>query len=261
METQEPPSDDHEKTIVNNSILSSIDTSRPFRSVKEAVAIFDERLLAGVFFSSPKPFTTISNNQLETTPKPPLPPLFSPSSNSTPKQLPREDGTFAMKNTLKRLEVELEDTKRELSLLKERESETEIALASLNAELHKSMSKMAEAEAVAARAKAVVAKKGDQVIGGNYNKYGGEDNDICEEITSIMKMENYSSSLAEVLSLGEKEGYFEAKKKDQKKIKMTVKKKKPIIPLVGDLFSRKKSSSKSLYNPLYTSSFDHSYFN
>ncbi|KAI3898088.1 hypothetical protein MKW92_041882 [Papaver armeniacum] len=268
---QQPASFDHENpeqqeiTSVDDNHSTNndakVDTSRAFRSVKEAVAIFDERLLAGVFFSSsPKPQTvsTSFKNQ-ETQPSklrsspPPLPPqlplVLAASSNISPiKQKPTEDGNATVKNMLKKLKNELEETKRELNLLKERESETEVALATLNAELHKNMAKMAEAEALAAGERAAVAsKRSTQLyIGGcGDHKYAGsshEADDIREEIT---KMERYSTSLAEVLSLGEKEGYFDhfQDKKTLKKNKMaSIKKEKPIIPLVGDFFSRKKKS-------------------
>ncbi|KAI3936763.1 hypothetical protein MKW92_033668 [Papaver armeniacum] len=268
---QQPASSDHENpdqqeiTSVDDNHSTNndakVDTSRAFRSVKEAVAIFDERLLAGVFFSSsPKPQTVstsfksqeIQPSKLPSSP-PPLPPqlplVLTTSSNISPiKQKPTEDGNATVKNMLKKLENELEETKRELNLLKERESETEVALATLNAELHKNMAKMDEAEALAAGEKAALgSKRSTQLyIGGSGDhKYAGsshEADDIREEIT---KMERYSTSLAEVLSLGEKEGYFDhfQDKKTLKKNKMaSIKKEKPIIPLVGDFFSRKKKS-------------------
>lgn len=279
---QQPASFDHENpdqqeiTSVDDNHSTNndakVDTSRAFRSVKEAVATFDERLLAGVFFSSsPKPQTVINTNFknqeaqpskasiLPSSPPPPpqLPLVLTTSSSIGPvKQKPKEDDNSTVKNMLKKLEIELEETKRELNLLKERESETEIALATLNAELHKNMAKMAEAEAVAAGEKAALgSKRSTQLcIGGRGgdHKYEGSshEDDIREEIT---KMERYSTSLAEVLSLGEKEGYFDhfQDKKTLKKNKMaSIKKEKPIIPLVGDFFSRKKKNSSKRLNKL-----------
>ncbi|XP_026409539.1 uncharacterized protein LOC113304612 [Papaver somniferum] len=281
---QQPASSDHENpdkqeiTSVDDNHSTNndakVDTSRAFRSVKEAVAIFDERLLAGVFFSSsPKPqtvSTSFKNQERKpckasilpsSPPSPPLPPqlplVLTTSSNISPtEQKPKEDGNSTVKNMLRKLEIELEETKRELSLLKERESETEIALATLNAELHKNMTKMGEAEAVAAGEKAALGSKRSTQLyiggGGGDHKYVGSshEDDIREEIT---KMERYSTSLAEVLSLGEKEGYFDhfQDKKTLKKNKMaSIKKEKPIIPLVGDFFSRKKKNSSKRLNKL-----------
>lgn len=138
---------------------------------------------------------------------------------------------------MKRLETELEETKRELKQLKEIESETKIALASLNAELPKSMSRMAEAEAVEAGRAA--ARSGLIVGGLERDGGGGEEEMEC----GARKLE--SSSLAHILCIGEKEGDFGMQKKERK-----VMKKKPIVPLIGEMFSKKKISF-SLYNPLF----------
>lgn len=210
---------------------SSVDTSRPFRSVKEAVAIFGERLLLGEMYSpSPKPayvYDVVPNQEAAW--------KYSSSSSASPIINPKsENNQNLLFDTLKKLEAELEETKVELKLLKERESETEVALASLNAELHKNMSKLAKAEAAAAT-NALIA---------NRNREVREEAERKRELT--IRMED-SATLAHILSLRE-EGYFGGKVQEKKAMK-----KKPIIPLVGDLFSRKKRSSKTMQNPLYSS--------
>lgn len=148
---------------------------------------------------------------------------------------------------MKKLQFELEETKMELKLLKERESETEIALATLNAELHKNMSKLAEAEAEAA------AKKADAVAGIRttssttaMQRFESERREDEMKRELIIRMEN-SPTLAQILSLGEK------------KEKKAMMKKKPIVPLVTDCFSKKKGSSTAVDNPLLAS--PHIYFN
>lgn len=225
---------------------SNVDTSSPFRSVKEAVAILSERLLLGEMYSpSPKPYNVNVGEIFSTSPKPYSVNIVpnttrnlvfsdddSPTRNLVFSNNKREDESLVL-DALKKLEAELEETKVELKMLKERESETEVALASLNAELHKNMSKLAKAEAAAAT-NALIANRNREV----------REEERKREL--MIKMED-STTLAQILSLGE-EGYFGGKVHEKKAMK-----KKPIIPLVGDLFSRKKWSSKTMQNPLYSS--------
>ncbi|KAF6171954.1 hypothetical protein GIB67_025840 [Kingdonia uniflora] len=180
---------------------STVDTSRPFKSVKEAVETFGERFLAPNIYT-PKPFT--------------MPKYEPPPPPPTPLTQKQEVVSLDM---LKKLELELEETKRELKMLKEREKEMEIALASLNMELQRNMSKVVEA--------------GKKV--------------------RMDRSTSSSTSLAQLLNLGEKNGYYGTILKKQRKLRAMKNKKKPIVPLVGDMFPKKKkgsSNSTTLHNSL-----------
>ncbi|KAL9353760.1 hypothetical protein Peur_051730 [Populus x canadensis] len=221
---------------------SSVDSSRPFRSVREAVAIFGERFLVGEIYS-PKPYYTPLREETNAWR------FLSPSpSYKSPEEDHHEVQNDQIFGTLKKLEAELEETKAELKLLKERESETEIALASLNAELHMNLSKLAEAEAAAAK------KAAESTIAVSFERKKMEDllkeEERRRELT--VRMENFPT-LAQILNLGGEQGSFRGKKERK------VMKKKPIVPLVGDLFFKKKGSSNTLNNPLYAST--EMYFN
>ncbi|XP_006349427.2 WEB family protein At3g51220 [Solanum tuberosum] len=225
---------------------SNVDSSRPFRSVKEAVAIFGERFLAKEIYS-PKPFTFPTqespwntNNYSPTSANSQEIVISATSWKSASSPSPQDLNDPIVVEALKKLETELEETKAELKLMKARESETEIALASLNAELHKNMSKLAHAEA--AHAGAMAAAKSVKV---NNEDYGYKK----KEMRSV-KWESSSPTLAEMLTIGETDLGLLGKKKEKKKTM----KKKPIIPLVAELFSRKKRSSTSVDNPLFASS-------
>ncbi|KAH0727087.1 hypothetical protein KY284_002952 [Solanum tuberosum] len=225
---------------------SNVDSSRPFRSVKEAVAIFGERFLAKEIYS-PKPFTFPTqespwntNNYSPTSANSQEIVISATSWKSASSPSPQDLNDPIVVEALKKLETELEETKAELKLMKARESETEIALASLNAELHKNMSKLAHAEA--AHAGAMAAAKSVKV---NNEDYGNKK----KEMRSV-KWESSSPTLAEMLTIGETDLGLLGKKKEKKKTM----KKKPIIPLVAELFSRKKRSSTSVDNPLFASS-------
>ncbi|XP_058087735.1 WEB family protein At3g51220 [Magnolia sinica] len=207
---------------------AEIDTARPFRSVKEAVTIFGERILGAQksnIATSSNSSTAAAVAAASSSSPPVVATAFSSYSYSPSSSHFKQENEHEHKliDILQKLEAELEETKRELKSLKERESETEVALASLNAELHKNMSKMAEAEAAAASR--AVAKSGEE-----KKKERGVKSD-------------HSPCLAQILRIGEKEEYFEITKEQRKMMK-----KKPIIPLIGDMFAKKKSSM-SLYNP------------
>ncbi|GLT77299.1 hypothetical protein SLA2020_488970 [Shorea laevis] len=205
---------------------SSVDTSRPFRSVKEAVTVFGERLLVGEIYC-PKPYA------------------FTPPRHESPEEMSYESNQLTQCNhlnhchqedyyhqnherdflvALKKLEVELENTKAELKVLRERESVMEVALASLNAELHKNKSKLAEIEAMAARKAAASFGKIDEM----------REEERRKELKK--RMEN-NQTLAHILSI-EGEEFFGGRR-ERKTMK-----KKPIVPLVGDWFFKKKWESE-----------------
>ncbi|CAL0300771.1 unnamed protein product [Lupinus luteus] len=228
---------------------SNVDTSRPFSSVKEAVAIFGERLLVGEIYS-PKPFSSDSEYY---SPSPVIKrePSWRFSSSLTPITKPNDEDSLV--DTVKKLEEELEKTKAEVKLMKERGNETEVALATLNAELHKNMSKLAQAEAMEAGKAAGATKNVRFEI---EREIEIEEDDDDEEVTMRKKkglnIRRDSQTLAHILSLGENDNIFGGNKKHRKRMKH-----KPIIPLVADFFfsSRRKASSINHNNPLYASPF------
>ncbi|KAI8556520.1 hypothetical protein RHMOL_Rhmol05G0259600 [Rhododendron molle] len=198
---------------------STVDTSRPFSSVKEAVAVFGQKLLAQEIFHSSSP----NNYQKSPTWK------SSTKINPTVKNEPNDgNDQNTLVCTVKRLEAELEATKTELKLLKEREEDTEVAVASLNAELHKNMSKIAKAEAAAAAAaKAAMVARTESI----------------RERERKME-EEYLPTVAQILGGGEEgKGLFGERKKERGGRKVVNMKKQPIVPLVWKLFSRRKGSS------------------
>ncbi|XP_062010230.1 WEB family protein At3g51220 [Rosa rugosa] len=232
---------------------ANVDSSRPFRSVKEAVAVFGERLLLGEFFSSPSPkppqlLPCYTEQEVEISSPRNKSVISSPSTSADPHSKESDN----VLDSLKKLEAELEETKVELKMLKERESETEVALATLNAELHKNMSKLAQAEAVAA-AKAA-ASSDHHVISSMRSNSEEAEKSAKKDQWSMIRMED-TTTLAQILSISSQHenqcGYYGSGGNRERNYKMM--KKKPIVPLLQDLFSWKKGSSTPLHDHIYSS--------
>ncbi|XP_010544078.1 PREDICTED: uncharacterized protein LOC104816807 [Tarenaya hassleriana] len=258
---------------------SSIDSSRPFSSVKEAVAIFGQRIhLPGHSQTlNPKPKTlntstspTLSHGASSlSSPSPRKQPFSKPKTPTTSTSPTLNHGASSLScpspwkqpslpsspsnpkeefmDVLKKLEAELKETKTELKLLQERESETEVALATLNAELHKNMSKIAKAEADAAGKSASAMAK--TTSGFEATKRRNDEREISvvkreeDRRKELMRrMENEYPTLAQILdgNKGNREAHFGKKKK----------KKKPIVPLVGDFLFKKKGFSGEISAPV-----------
>ncbi|KAL7234753.1 hypothetical protein ACSBR1_018246 [Camellia fascicularis] len=120
---------------------------------------------------------------------------FSPTK--TQESDDEEQKTLA--ETLNKLESKLKKTKTELKFFKERESETEVALVLLSAELHKNMSKMAKVEAATAgnaAAEAVTRTKSTR-----------KEEEVRKR-DMIVRMREDKPTLAQILSNGDEEGLF-----------------------------------------------------
>ncbi|KAK4424410.1 WEB family protein [Sesamum alatum] len=241
---EEVQSLDHDENRKATRIVghrSDIDTSRPFRSVKEAVAIFGERFLVGDVYS-PKPF---SFHEKETPFSLSSPVMIRDSSwkYSSPSS---RGSSYSHDTTLtymvKRLEDELEETKAELKLLKVKEFDAQVALASLNIEFQKNILRLSRIESI---------------INTTYSFESALVKDHGEEEMKRDLLETMGSSpspnLAQVVSVGEEQSLFLGRKEKRKGMR-----KKAIIPFIGNLFSKKKGLPTTLNNPLYASSPLHS---
>jgi hypothetical protein len=252
---------------------SEVDTTRPFRSVKEAVAVFGDRILNTTSYSfktntvpSSSSFKTNANltlhasqepipqaapqsqnmlscktnliPKLDASPKltpvscPPLPfcsypinkPMYSaPSSphsytssvSNGEKENENETENIVF-NYLRRLELEVAERRKELKALKKRESEMEMALASLNMQLTRNLEKLSEME---------TSKEGEisVVMGEKPSKV--QSNRWEEDTVHNSVHYEYLPSLAEALGLKDFGDEFGLTRKRK------VQKMKPIVPL------------------------------
>ncbi|CAL9753007.1 unnamed protein product [Musa acuminata subsp. burmannicoides] len=214
---------------------AEVDSTSPFRSVKEAVAVYGDRCHAGNA-SSRK--TTSSSAKLDIIRSPvcslpPPKPVFSansspPSLSSTFRFVHERDDELRVVNAVRKLEAELYEAKREVKLLKEMQSETKVAVAALCLQLQKSMSKT-EASSLAIEERPCKVRS---------DRWGEERIGSSERLPT----------LAQALSLGRMEDELGGRGKTK------VGKRRPLIPLIGDFFPKRKTSP-DLRNTLYSPSF------
>ncbi|KAJ8483919.1 hypothetical protein OPV22_016404 [Ensete ventricosum] len=178
-----------------------VETTRPFRSVKDAVALLDERFLSG-HARSPKAYTRPISSH-------PAPKAVFSASSSSPSYT--SSAALSVFRSLRNVEAEVEEMKRELMLLKERESDTARAIATLSFQFRKSMCKAAEIEAAVNAAESTVSM----------------------ELPNKARSEPWRDDGPRSV---EKENDFGGRRK------IKLQKRKPVIPLTGDLLSGKTDS-------------------
>lgn len=192
----------------------AVDSARPFRSVKEAVAVYGERLLSGN-----------ANSKLDLTSRP-IPTVFpSPPSYSSPAALSIQDDHVEITalSSLRKLEAEVAAVKQEVVRLKERESDTARTIAALSSQLQKGVSKFAAANAA------------ESQLPSRAQSERWRDRSTRDMEESF----EYLPCLGQALGISDLEDKFGRRRR--RKIKLQ-NKQKPIVPLIGDLFSRKKSA-------------------
>ncbi|PAN41634.1 hypothetical protein PAHAL_8G057800 [Panicum hallii] len=264
---------------------AEVDTARPFRSVKEAVAVFGDRILVGeghsrhsssaATISTPNANASASANGMPTASAkheassssstmtfspnpmaeaeeeimPAAVPMYSapsspPSLTSSPSPMracsgrggddrDREAGGLVVMRSIQKLEAEVAETRQEVAQLRKRGNEMEMAVASLNAQLHQGLSKLAEMEAdrAAAAARRSIGGDTDAASTLRSERWGGGDKLGASE---------YLPSFSHALSLGEIDDaeLMGSRRRKAQKVK-------PIVPLIGDiLFSKRKSTKE-----------------
>ncbi|TKV99793.1 hypothetical protein SEVIR_8G066900v4 [Setaria viridis] len=264
---------------------AEVDTARPFRSVKEAVAVFGDRITVGESHSrhsssaaatatanasasansmptaSAKHEASSSSSTMTFSPNPMaeaeeeiMPatvPMYSapsspPSLTSSPSPIKargddrdHEVGGLVVMRSIRKLEAEVAETRQEVAQLRKRGNEMEMAVASLNAQLHRGLSKLAEMEA-------------DRAAAAARRSIGG-DTDVASTLRSErwgdkLGAGEYLPSFSHALSLGEIDDAELMGSRSRKAQKV-----KPIVPLIGDiLFSKRKSTKEKLDDGFYS---------
>ncbi|XP_062198054.1 uncharacterized protein LOC133900819 [Phragmites australis] len=255
---------------------AEVDTTRPFRSVKEAVAVFGDRIHVGDGYPRPngnavamvtpnsiastKHEASSSSSTMTFSPNPmaeaeaeimpaTVPMYSAPSSppslawSPSPNKVCRAHGDdrydeagLTIMRSMKKLEAEVAETRQEVAQLRKRGSEMEMAVASLNAQLHRGLSKMAEMEADKA-ARRSIGGETDVTSTVRSERYWGDKLGASEYLPSF----SYALSLGEI---DDAELMGSRRRKAQKV--------KPIVPLIGDILFSKRKSTKEKGDGLYS---------
>ncbi|KAJ4841569.1 hypothetical protein Tsubulata_037106 [Turnera subulata] len=204
---------DHEDGVV---VLkrAEIDTRAPFRSVKEAVTLFGEKVLAGEIYAS-----KLKEVHVEAT----------------------EDGEGSSK--LGTVTAELEETKQSLEKAREQSTQMANCLSSLKEELERTKRELQQIKELEIR---------KQVM----RESGVEDVKIVEDSTTKFEVKRQTSSKQEAVEFQKKRYVTFANPPSLAQVmipqgvetlerhpSLRKKKKKPLIPLIGGIFSRIKKGN------------------
>ncbi|CAL5415986.1 unnamed protein product [Camellia sinensis] len=204
---------------------AEIDTTAPFRSVKEAVMLFGERVLAGeVYANKLKEMQNEieSENGNDTSTLPSVTEELEETKESLQKA---KEETMVMATCLSSLQEELERTKHELQQLKVRE---EFEKQAMEAEI-----------------------KGVDLIDDLSKEFGVKTRKLSNEVGEVLEFQKKRyvtfanpPSLAQVMVPPKGDAVVLERHPSLKK-----KKKKPLIPLISGIFTMKKKGSSEIASP------------
>jgi hypothetical protein len=136
-------------------------------------------------------------------------------------------GGLAIARSIQKLEADVSETRHEVSRFRKRCAETEVALASLRAQLHRGLSTLAGTEA-------------DRAAAAARRSVGGDTDDSASSSSLTLRSGRWGGGLAasECLSLGEVDYGVELVGSRRRNVKL-------VVPLIGDiLFSRRRSTNE-----------------
>ncbi|KAH9624583.1 hypothetical protein KSS87_004241 [Heliosperma pusillum] len=200
-----------------------VDTRAPFRSVKEAVSLFGERVLAGELYAAKLHQVDNDTNNRHETSNMNLGNMTLSELEETKQTLEKaKEETTAMANCLSSLKEELEKTKRELHELKlERESEKQMMEFDMEDVKYVEDPPRSEPRL----------HQRDQ-----HEGFASETLDFQKK-----RYVTFANATFSEVIMPEKSGPFLERHPSLKK-----KPKKPLIPLIGGLFSKKKKKSSEV---------------